>query len=222
MKQLSQFPLCPSVKELLCEVFRFFAKPPLSATDQFRPDLNYASRALCKVSILERFPAGQLDWEVSGLPRSYLLKVPAKQCLRLAYWVAAELKGFAPCFFAHVGIRRPPLFLLERESNRSYYRMAKSMELQPSIKGLITASWFHSPEIARVSPHLAWTNKVPLENGALVSTIGPADPSSGFLTGSQERRMLYESGEFKPTVGLVIWPRKRIIAWAASHPAIGC
>jgi hypothetical protein len=110
---------------------------------------------------------------------------------------------------------------LEKEANQSYYRLAKALAMQPSIKGIIAASWFHSPETFRVSPHLAWLNDVFAENGAFLTTLGPAGPNSGFLTGSIARRKLYQKGEFKPTIGLVLWARNDAIAWAAAHPEFG-
>jgi len=94
------------------------------------------------------------------------------------------------------------------------------MELQPAVRGFITCAWFHSPDTYTVSPHLAWLNQVFLENGALVATVGPDDPASGVLDRSPERRQAYENGTFKPTLGLIVWPREEMIAWAARHPEL--
>ena len=129
-----------------------------------------------------------------------------------------ELRGFQPAFFSHINPnRRNQGILLERESLRSYHRMARSMERQPGIKGLITASWLHSPDTFAVSPHLAWLNKVFVENGGHVLSIGPADIDSGVLHRSPERQQAYDAGTFKPTEALVIWPRAAMLAWAAGH-----
>ena len=83
------------------------------------------------------------------------------------------------------------------------------------------ASWYHSPETIRVSPHLAWTNRTPTENGALLTDIGPANPEDGFLVGSRERQQLFEAGQYRPTTGLLIWPRQELLAWAAANPELG-
>lgn len=91
------------------------------------------------------------------------------------------------------------------------------MALQPEIKGLITASWLHSPDTFAVSPHLKWLNDVFLQNGGYVFPLGPADIDGGVLHRSPERQQAYEAGTFKPTEALVIWPRQAMLAWAAGH-----
>ena len=68
------------------------------------------------------------------------------------------------------------------------------MARQPEIRGLITASWLHSPDTLAVSPHLAWLNTVFLENGGHVLPLGPADLDSGVLHRSPERQQAYEAG----------------------------
>jgi hypothetical protein len=96
--------------------------------------------------------------------------------------------------------------------------MARSLEMQPRVHGFLTSSWFHSPATHAITPHLAWLNEVPLRNGAIVATMGPADPECGVLNRSPERRQAYEQGRFKPTLGLVVWPRDAMIDWANRHP----
>jgi hypothetical protein len=98
--------------------------------------------------------------------------------------------------------------------------MAKALALQPQVKGFGACSWFRSPGTHRVSPHLAWLSRVFVENGGLVLEAGPDDPNGGVLHRSATRRQLYERGEFKPTKGLVLWPRDAMIAWAAAHPEL--
>jgi hypothetical protein len=220
LDRLPQLAVESSVRHFFCEAFRFIANTGRVSSVVFRPDRDDDARGLCRIAILERYPAGQLDWEVSGVPRSYLLKVPVADLPKVLYFIAAKLHGFAPCFYCHVGIRRYRLLFVERENDRSYYRMAKSMELQPTIKGVVTASWFHSSETHRVSPHLAWTTKTPCENGALITTIGLAGPKAGFSEGSRERQELYEQGKYAPKLGLIIWPRKHVLTWAARHPEL--
>jgi hypothetical protein len=92
------------------------------------------------------------------------------------------------------------------------------MAMQPEVKGLLVASWYHSEETIRVSPHLAWTNRTPAAHGAIITHIGPAGAGDGFLVGSPDRRRLFETGDYRPTVGLVIWPRRNLLAWAEGHP----
>jgi hypothetical protein len=216
LQDIPTLPVSEDVKRLFCEEYSYVAAP--SARTRF--DVTRGSFvALCETATLRRFPAGQLHWNLSGLPRAWLLKVPGRSRLPLLYWIAFKLNGFGPVFFSHLNAHRKNRYVMtENESNRSYHRMAESLRLQPRVKGLVTSSWFHSPDTFTVSPHLAWMNRTVQQNGGLVVVMGPADPDSGVLTRSPERKKAYEAGAFKPTTGLVIWPRDAMLAWAARHP----
>lgn len=177
--------------------------------------------ALCKIATARRFPAGQFDWEPSGLPRSWVPRVrPLPALARLLAIVALRWRGFRPAFFTHVPVTFPVYALLEREALKAYYRMARSMALQPEVKGLIASSWLHSPDTFVVSPHLAWLNRVFTDNGAVEATIGPADPDCGVLTRNNDRQRAFANGNFTPTIGLVIWPRREMLQWADRHPEL--
>jgi hypothetical protein len=222
LARLASLPIAPIIMRRACEVFQGFCDQPRDPRDpRFRPDLDFHGCALAGCATLTRFPAGQLDWEVSGLPRSYLLRLPFWDVPRVAWAVLRQLRGLRPCFTAHMGVRRYPLLFVEAENHRAYHRMAQSMALQPEVRGLLMAAWFHSPETIRVSPHLAWTNRTPLAHGAILTDLGPASPDDGFLTGSPDRQRLFEAGAYRPTVGLIIWPRQALLAWAAAHPEFG-
>ena len=213
--RLVGLPVDERVRELFCQQFQMYAGGKLP--EPF--DLTRVSFiAMGRIATLSRFPAGQLDWEVSGIPRSWLVKVPPRFLPRLAAAVLCELRGLGPAFFSHINPnRRNQGILLERESLRSYHRMARSMEGQPEIRGLITASWLHSPDTFAISPHLAWLNTVFLENGGHIIPLGPAPVDSGVLHRSPERQQAFDAGTFRPTEALVIWPRRAMLAWASGH-----
>ncbi|HZL68439.1 MAG TPA: hypothetical protein VFC29_14045 [Candidatus Limnocylindrales bacterium] len=137
---------------------------------------------------------------------------------RVAYFIAAHMKGFAPCIEPHMPARS--VLILERESNKAWYRMARSVEADLRINGLVAFSWLYSPDTFKASPHLSFINKPFVESGGLITTMGEADKNSGFLTGSEHRKKLYESGEFKPTHGVVLWSRQQMIRWAHAHPEL--
>lgn len=220
LKKLDQFPVEKSVKRLICEEFRFFAKPSEREMTLFAPG-QYSFLALAKIAILERFPAGQFHWEISGFPRSWLFKVPPSSFLRVLSFLAIDLKGFAPCFFPHMGTRRKnPMMLLEKESDKSWFRMASSAQLWPGIRGLVASSWLHSPDTYRVSPHLSFINKPFVESGGLVTTMGKADEGAGHMAGSTQRRDLVKQGKFQPTLGLVMWSRPQMAEWVRAHPEL--
>jgi hypothetical protein len=215
LDELMALPVDERVREFFCQNFEAYAAARVP--EPF--DLGRASFVcMARIATLSRFPAGQLDWEVSGIPRSWLLRVSARQLPRLLAAILFELGGLGPAFFSHVNPnRRGQGILLERESLRSYHRMARTMERQPEIRGLITASWLHSPDTFAVSPHLSWLNAVFVENGGHIIPLGRVDVESGVLHRSPERQQAFDAGTFIPTEALVIWPRRAMLAWAAQH-----
>jgi hypothetical protein len=206
----------PVVKRLTSSGLMRFAEP------RTRLDLSESRFvALCKMATTRRFAAGPFDWELAGLPRSWLPAVrPLPELFRLLAMVTFEWRGFGPAFFVHMAVSHPVVALREREVLKSYHRMARSMKLQPNVKGLIASAWLHSPATFEVSPHLAWLNKVFADNGAIVATMGPATPDCGVLVGSVERQRAFTDGHFKPTLGLVVWSRRDMLAWAVAHPEL--
>ena len=213
--RVPQLAVDEHVRRLLLQAFESYAAARVHGSF----DLARGSFvAMAQIATLSRFPAGQLDWVVSGIPRSWMFRVPWHALPGLARSIVFELGGFAPAFFSHLNPnRRNRHVLLERESLRAYHRMARSMALQPAIRGLVTASWFHSPDTFAVSPHLSWLNRVFLENGGHVVPLGRADVRSGVLHRSPERQKAYDAGTFTPTEALVIWPRAAMLAWADGH-----
>ncbi|HEY2376728.1 MAG TPA: hypothetical protein VGH98_12195 [Gemmatimonadaceae bacterium] len=206
----------PTVKRITCEGLVRFAN---SRTVLNVADSRFVS--LCKMATLRRFAAGQFDWERSGFPRSWFHRVrPLPALGRLLSVVAFQWRGLGPAFFVHMPVTHPVHALFEGEALKSYYRMARSMELQPEVKGLIASAWLHSPATFEVSPHLAWLNKVFADHGAVMATTGRAAPDSGVFTRSVERQRAFDEGRFKPTIGLVVWKRRDMLAWAAAHPEL--
>src|SRR5437868_4492593 len=173
LDRLETMPVIPSVISMFCNEFQFFACPFPREMHLFEWE-SYSFLALAKIALLERFPAGQFHWEVSGLPRSWLFRVPPAMLPRISYFIARQLQGFGPCFFPHMATRRTLPLLLEKECDRSWYRIARSIEHQPNIKGLVASSWLHSTDTFKVSPHLSFMNKPFLESGAIVTTVGEA------------------------------------------------
>lgn len=216
LSALPDLPIDEDVKRLMCEEFCFFASEQVD-TEQFAVG-GQRFVGMCKTASLRRFRAGLFDWEVSGVSRSYIAQVSPRHLAQTLAFVVRRMRGLGPVFFSHLNPRRATPSLREDDANRSYYRMARSLELQPSIRGFAACSWFRSPGTHRVSPHLAWLSQVFRDNGGLVVESGLAEADCGVLSRSETRRRLYESGKFTPTRGLVLWPRDAMIAWAANHP----
>lgn len=211
--RLDGLPIDDRVRQLFLHNFEMYAAARVA--EPF--DLKRSSFiAMGRIATVSRYPAGQLDWEVSGLPRSWIVRTRLHAFPRLLQ-VVGELRGLGPAFFSHLNPNRPNQHtLLERESLRSYHRMALSMERQPGIRGLVTASWLHSRDTHLVSPHLAWLNNVFRQNGGYIVPLGRVDPGCGVLR-SPERQRAYDAGTFVPTEALVIWPRAAMLDWAHGH-----
>lgn len=218
--RLAQAQMGESVLRCLAEELRFLATPfGPDAAQLLAPSDGFT--AMAKIVTLRRFPAGQLHFELSGIPLSWLLRLGPRRLTRVLFFLAGHGHGRRPFFFHHIAWRRKNrLFLSELEQNRSYFRMAQSLAQYPEVKGILTESWLHSPETFRISPHLAWLNRPFLEHGGLIVEIGAASEASGVFTGSRERKRLYDEGKFRPTTAMAIWPRRAVLDWAMSHPEL--
>jgi hypothetical protein len=217
LPSIPDLPVHESVKHLLCKELSELAGSPGEMADCGRfPSEDFFIMA--KLVLFQRFPSGNAHWEVSGFPVRLLARMPRRAAARTARFLATQTRGVGPFFEGHLAWPRRRLpFVNERAHLVGFYRLAHSMALQPGIKGFMVASWLHSAETHRVSPHLAFLNHPFLDLGSLCVEIGPADPRDGFLKGSKERTLLYESGEYKPTIGLVICSRDQALGWMARN-----
>jgi hypothetical protein len=111
-------------------------------------------------------------------------------------------------------------FLLEREYRQAFYRMSAAIELQPNVRAIMGASWLHSRETHRVSPHLTFMNHPHLEAGGIYSDVCKVPGNAGFLVGDKMREELYRAGKYKPTLGVVICTREQAIEWKRKHADI--
>jgi hypothetical protein len=220
LPSINRLRVGPGVEKAIRAEFRFYAHPPEESWRTFEAG-TATFVAMSKIATGRRFPAGQFDWEVSGISRSDLVAVSWPSMPATLAFAALKMRALRPVFFSHLGVRRRNRSLVEDDANRSYYQMAHAMRLQPEIVGFAACSWFRSPETHRVSPHLAWLSRVFVENGGYVVEAGLADPNCGVLARSRTRRELFDQGKFRPTRGLVMWPRAAMLAWADAHPELG-
>jgi len=216
LAQLDQQPVDNEVRNQLGRELQGLLAPkkPLPAGSQ-------AFRLAAKFATLRRFPAGPMDWEIGGMPRSWLVTEPVPVFRRLQLWsfIALKMKGLSPFFHMHVAPspRRRSL-LIEKEVMRSYARMARSMEAQPHIRGLMATAWFHDPAAVRDNPHLEPLNRVYRDNGGFLVNMGFAAADAGFLEHNPARKAEYEAGRLRYRWGLALWPREEAIDWARRHP----
>jgi hypothetical protein len=214
--RLPSLAVPPDVKYLLCDEFRFIAEPESNSLYVFTPG-SYALRSLCMCVTLRRFPAGQVQFEQGGFPRSYLLKVPREDAGKLAWHVFVRMGGRKPYYMPHNSPRRKyATVFVEKEQRRSLVRIAKTLELNPQIKGYMGEGWLQPPNLGEASPHLAWMMKINrelIDLGALFTNTGPSPEDAGFLVGDRRRIEAYKSKRWAPLHGVLIAPRETFIEW---------
>ncbi len=209
-------PVDPSVRERLDQDLR-----QLHAMKVSMAAGSYHFDRAAKMATLRRFPAGPMEWEISGIPRSDLLKAAFPANLRLLAFVTFRLRGRKPCFFMHVApAPRNRALSVPKEVLRAYYRMVRSMQLQPEVRALLACAWFHDPAAVRDYPHLEVLNRPYVDNGGLITLLGPAPPSSGVLEGNAQRSADYLAGKVQYNSGFAVWPRDAAIRWADAHPEL--
>jgi hypothetical protein len=214
--RIAAVTLDDEVRANLLKAIELFGSPgPLCSDSLCRRVGHSHFAAMCKVVTARRFPAGAFDWEVAGFPMSWFLRVRKRDLPRVVWTLISETGGRAPMMASHYSVcRRPRLSMLREDVFASWRLMARNVALQPEIRGLLIDGWLLSPEVHRVSPHLAWFNEPFIESRALLTDLGDAPPDCGVFQGNRRRRELFEAGTFRPTIGVAIWPRDRLLEWA--------
>jgi hypothetical protein len=180
---------------------------------------NDAFEELARIVSLRRLHAGQISFDIMGMPRAWLLKVHPLALPDLVRELIAEMGGLGPIVMPHLNYwRANPITMLQKENEISHHRIVQFMEQQPRIRGLVSASWLYSSEIESFSPHIAWLRDFYVDNGAYLVDMEVAHQEAGFLVGSETRRRLHADGKLRPRETLVIWSRERMLAWARETP----
>jgi hypothetical protein len=215
--QLSASVVHPSIHHEFCVAARRVIDRSQGWPNNFHHRTD-AFEELCRIVTLRRFHAGQLSFDIMSMPRTWLLKIHPFCLPRVIREVFGRMNGIRPIAMPHLNYWRRNPFLMTREENeRSMWRIAKSIELRPDIKGFVAASWFYCATVGEISPHLAWVREFFQDNGAFLIDMEPAPVRSGFMVGSAQRRKLYAQGKFRPRQTLVLWPRAQMLRWAAAY-----
>ena len=177
-------------------------------------DIFLKDFAICRQ---KAFPAGgaHIVDEYSGFSRAALLSDGVGQFFRFLFFLLFVSRGNSPFYVTHTHLSEVDDFGPEGR-NDCYARIAEMLERHPEMKGMYSSSWFNDPALADISPRLAYLRRVPTENGAWLFRVGE-DIEGGALAKSATRRKLHEDGKYIPTAYLVVWPRRKIIAWAKRH-----
>ncbi len=220
LPRIDSLPVHAAVKNLLRKDLTNWLQSPKPSDPPLEAG-SYLFGVALKMATFRRFPAGPMDWTISGIPRSWFLKIPPRDLPRTLYFIATKMGGIKPAIYTHVA--PPPrkrTLVIEKEVRRAYYRMAKSLEMQPRMIGIMTGSWVNDPAMLKAMPQLAPLNDPYIQHGGSITTAGPAPADSGFLERSPERQKRYDAGELRPKIGLAMWPRAAAIHWASQHPEL--
>ena len=213
-QRVGLLPVHPKVRQLLLDDFQGFAKKKDNGPSLGTPMFETCS----KLATLRRFPAGAMDWEISGVPRSWMVRAGVSEGAKLAWFLTSRLGGAKPIFFMHVALRpKNRAMVIEKEVQRAYYRMADSLRGWPESKGIVAYGWFHDPAAVKDNPHLQFLNQPYVECGGLFR-LEAATPASGFAENNPERLRQYEAGELKYHMYAALWPRAEALAWVERHP----
>ena len=179
----------------------------LHSNELFRKDL-----ALCRLKLL---PCGSELVDIySGVPRSILFRDALQQFVRCTRFFLLKGSGFRPWYESHWD-RRLIRSFTPQGYDQCYLRVAELLELNPEIKGMMGSSWWFDPALESISPNLTFLRKVPLDNGAQLFRLGTSAASTqAAIHLSAERKRLHDSGKYLPTIYMLAWDRKDMLAWA--------
>jgi hypothetical protein len=174
--------------------------------DHFVKDVRYA----LGVTI----PTGALQFDLNTgvgpkvILRDFLMTGSLDSSLRYA-----TSFGWGRWYGNHLDLRALKEFTPEGWT-ASFARIAEVLELNPAVRGVAGVSWFYDPEVARISPHLAYV-QTPLRYGAFLAKMRtPPHDVDNALVRSPTRKKLYAEGKYVPACYLLAWPRRRLLAWA--------
>ena len=181
----------------------------LFSNDKFCKDF-----AVCRLSMI---PAGQQKIHLDGIARRFFFKNGVKQFLKFAAFIFFELGGFKPLYQMHTdSFDRDLLAEFNFEGTKGFYlRVAELLKLNPGVKGVFGIGWTNDPQLASISPKLWQGVGYLVDNGAKLFNLGSSKSAiSGATYVSLKRKQLYEEGKYMPTNYLLVWSRKKLLAWA--------
>ena len=98
---------------------------------------------------------------------------------------------------------------------RCYHRLAALMRARPDLAGVYGASWLYDPQLAHVSPGLAFVRRTAEDGGGRLIRL-KADPvqTAYAIARSPVRRRLVETGAYRPVCYGMYWSRTELLAWS--------
>lgn len=217
LPRLTTLAVHGSLLRLYCGTLQRIARHMDGSEKRFEPNSD-SFEELARIVTLRRYHAGQSSFDIMSMPRTWFLRVHPLALPGVIREVAMGLGGLGPIVMPHLNYwRENPMLLLPQENDRAMWRIARTLERRPDIRGLVATSWLYSIHVGEISSHLAWVRNFYLENGAYLVDMEPTPERLGFLVGSKQRQRLYAEGKFKPRNVLVLWRRADILSWADSY-----
>lgn len=153
------------------------------------------------------------------LPTSLYRYRGIRENLRCLSFVTLHLGGLGPLLRIHTDTRNL-LDFNQSGWDDCYVRIGELMKLMPEVKGMVGTSWFYDPQLAYVSPRLAYLRSVPLLGGAFLHIDGPGEiHTQRAITRSPTRKQMYLDGKYLPVCATLVWARKDMIRWASEKRA---
>lgn len=175
---------------------------------------------IAEIATLRKFPAGAANfaYEQLAFVRT-TLQVHPLSLPGYLYQRTIPMPFYRRALGPHVNYaRKGRLILQQKDYERSLWLMAKTIEMNPKVSGVIGRSWFCSQIVGEVFPHLAWMRAVFADGGAYLIDTFPADPGGyGFAYNNRRRQILYDQGKFCPRETALFWSRDDFLAWASRH-----
>jgi hypothetical protein len=173
--------------------------------------------AICRGKLV---PSGvELVELASGVGRRVLLRGGLARAPASLAFMVLRMGGFRTFFALHFDRRMVSAFHADGYAEL-YRRLAGLLEANPGIGGIVSASWWHDPALAAISPELRFIDRIPLENGARILRLGEDERATAdAIRLAPERAALHKQGRYRPCVHLLAWPRRAVLDWAAARRA---
>jgi hypothetical protein len=207
-----------TVKQLVGKEYERIEHAIASAPDDRFDLARHGCRCDFRIVAFNRIPVGVEHIEVGGVPRNLLWKDGPGQTARLLA-LFARAGGVKPFYVGHLAHGIPPrafLLVYNHRALESWHRnVAACLQMNPHIRGFIATGWFYDPQLARVSPHMAFLRSGSLAHGAVSACMGPTEGAlKNALVRSPKRQRLYDEGKYVPSGHAVIWTREAMLQWA--------
>jgi len=183
----------------------------------FPEDRFFKDVGICTLKLI---PTGVRKLHLEKLPvKRFLFTNGMSQLVKGFLCILFELKGIQPVYHGHLDSRdRQTISEFNLEGWIRHYKIvAKLLNINREVKGVIGLAWFYDPQLANISPNLTYLRELVVNNGGKLFYVGANKTAAEKATRmSLKRKKLYDKSKYIPTDYLYIWPRKKIIQWADS------